>query len=249
MKKILLIALLGISVSVQAQFSVSVNAGFDCAGTHNENASDHRYTLSPTLRAGYRLSDRLTVGITAGTEIGNYQGIWRTSNQPDIINVDFRNRHTINNLSWHAGLYSHYDFSVTEHLTLFADLAVTLGSYYTRTVIEYYNIHSFAPFDTTLHTETHTGNNAILFYGAVITPGLGYRFTPRLSIELHLDLLHLAYTHTAVTPKNSKKTTHYDTFKMGAYNYPIDYNYAEYSSFQPTGYRNSLFHIGATYTF
>ena len=249
MKKTFFLLFLGVAMSASAQFTLSVNAGFEREGDHNDNLKEYRYNLTPTLRAGYRLNDRLTVGVTAGVSIDNNYYI--KYYVPEKANIPFFSRHQENNLTWNAGAYARYDFPVTEHLSLFADLAVTLGSSYSRSVIEYYvyMLGGSNP-EATLYTETHSGNYSILFCSATLTPGVSYRFNSHLALDLHLDLLHLTYTHVAVTPKDGEMTTHYDLFSTS-----LQYSaYQSYAGgglylFQPTGSNNSLFRIGATYTF
>ena len=251
MKKTFFFLFLGIAMSASAQFTLSVNAGFDREGDHNDNLKEYRYNLTPTLRAGYRLNDRLTVGVTAGVSIDNNYYIKYASEKEDI---PFSNRSQENNLTWNAGAYARYDFPVTEHLSLFADLAVTLGSSYSRSVREYYrfNIWNYTPGDSLYKydSETHSGDYAIFFCGATLTPGVSYRFNSHLALDLHLDLLHLTYTHVAVTRKGGDMTTHYDLFST-ALQYSAYQSYAGGGLylFQPTGSSTPRFRIGATYTF
>lgn len=253
MKKTFFLLFLGVAMSASAQFTLSVNTGFNRAGVHNDY-TEYSYSISPTLRAGYRLNERLAVGITAGIGFEKYYSIHYG---PENADIPFSSRKQENNLSWNAGAYARYDFPVTEHLSLFADLAVTLGSNYSRSVREYYrsNIWNYTPGDSLYKydSETHSGDYAIFFCGATLTPGVSYRFNSHIALDLHLDLLHLAYTHVAVTPKDGEMTTRYDSFCTGLeyYYYPSSYYYMnlDFFSFQPTGYNNPRFRIGVTYTF
>ena len=251
MKKTLIFLFLGAAMSASAQFTLSVNAGFDRAGVHNDNYTEYNNAFFPTLRAGYRLNERLAVGITAGIGFKKYYSIHYG---PEKADIPFSSRARTNNLSWNAGAYARYDFPVTEHLSLFADLSVTLGSHYSRSIEEYYrsNIWNYTPGDSLYkyYSETHSGNYSILFCGATLTPGVSYRFNSHIALDLHLDLLHLVYTHVAATPKDGGLTTRYDSFIAGQeYHYHSNYMIPDFFSFQPTGYSDPRFRLGVTYTF
>ena len=64
MKKILILLLLAASVTAQAQFTVGINTGFDRFGRGETGSKTYTLIATPNLLLGYRINNRLTVGLT-----------------------------------------------------------------------------------------------------------------------------------------------------------------------------------------
>ena len=187
------------------------------------------------MRVGYHFNNQMMVGVIAG--VSSIHG-------SNVSNDYYSYRIVEDNLGWSAGAYVRYDIPVIERIAIFADLSATVGSHYSRNITDRYVIY---PSSTTQSRTTHTGDNAIIFGGVVLTPGVCYRFGSHLSADLYLDILHLAYSHIAVTPKDGTMTTHYNKVGMLFSNHPN--SDSEYFMFGPTGISLSHMHVGVTYTF
>lgn len=202
MKKIVILLLLAAAVTAQAQFTVGINSGFDRFGRGETGSKSYTLVATPNLLLGYRINNRLTVGLTGSLlYYGDITNNNITLPEPPADNswfhYDRTKRHAEKGISWSAGAYARYDLPLTDHLTLFAHLSVSFGkanSSYTRDYI-FYNTD-------TRNYETRTYNRDydrdISLTEVTLVPGVSYRFSTHLSADLYLNLLQIAYTHTTL---------------------------------------------------
>lgn len=261
MKKILILLLLAASMTAQAQFTVGINTGFDRFGRGETGSKSYTLVATPNLLLGYRINNRLTVGLTGSLlYFGDITNNDITLPEPPAdgswFNYERTKRHADKGISWNAGAYARCDLPLTDHLTLFAHLSVSFGkanSSYTREYI-FYNT------DTRTY-ETRTYNRDydrdITYTEVALVPGVSYRFNPHLSADLYLNLLQIAYTHTTLdehpqaepTDKaSSDNKVTYSSFTFGN-------NISNLINLSMGGYGGSnvsnisTFRIGINYTF
>ena len=257
MKKYFILLLLAASVTAQAQFTVGINTGFDRIGHGESGSKSYTLVATPNLLLGYRIGNRLTVGLTGSLlYFGDITNNDITLPEPPAdgswLNYERTTHSADKGISWNAGAYARHDIPLTERLSLFAHFSVAFGkakSSYTRDYI-FYNttIHDF---DT--RTDTRDYNRDISFTEVALVPGVSYRFSTHLSADLYLNLLQIAYTHTTLvehtqagSSSNDKVT--YNSFTFGN-------NTSNLLNLSMGGYGGgtvsniSTFRIGATYTF
>ncbi len=253
MKKILTFLFVVLGFAAQAQFSIGSNVSanhFGYAKPNNQN-KDYFYTFSPTLRVGYRWNDHFSAGINADISyLCNAEKRPSPVDDQGLAYPAYTYAQNIyrafEHLSWKAGFWLRYDLHLTEHLLFFANLGIDAGSMYGRRISEDVDIYQFE----TRHTEnSYYGNHnkSLASLGAVITPGVAYRFNTHWTAELWLDLLRMSYSHLVI--KNKETTTaQYNFFHFGSqsedeFYLDIDYLY------QYTFLSSSNFRLGFTFTF
>ena len=261
MKKILILLLLAASMTAQAQFTVGINTGFDRFGRGETGSKTYTLVATPNLLLGYRINNRLTVGLTGSLlYFGDITSNDITLPEPPADNLWFNyertKRHAEKGISWSAGAFARYDLPLTDHLALFANLSVSFGkakSSYTRDYI-FYNTDT-----RNYETRTYTRDNDrdIPYSEVTLVPGVSYRFNPHLSADLYLNLLQIAYTHTTLieSPQAEPADKASSDDKVTFNSFTFGNNISNIINLSMGGYGGSnvsnisTFRIGINYTF
>lgn len=245
MKKTIILLLLAVSVTTQAQFSVGVNSGYNRFSRNETTQNRCTYTLTPNLLLGYRINDHFTVGLTGS--INYLCDDIQYHKEPDYWN-GFDISRTQNILTWFAGAFTRYDIHLTEHLSLFAHLRFDFGKSFIR------QRHERMAADYQNHDSGYT--TILDFYDVTITPGISYRFNNHLSADFYLNLLNLSYFHGTYYSYYINKSNPgfvleypYSTFSFGSESAFAQAIY-DYNNFiGQTIKSHSTFNIGINYTF
>ena len=244
MKKIVILLLLAAAVTAQAQFTVGINTGFninrDARADHSR--IDYTYSLTPNLFLGYRFGNNISVGVTGN--LGYYCDAYHQYYHSDQTTYGTPYR-AYESLLWTAGLFTRYDIPLTEHLSVFADLTISLGSTYSRSKRSAFDQSGVTEYSRNLN------DGKVLLCNAVLTPGVSYRFNSHLSADLHLDLLQIAYRHFTLSPKEAEAEPNLPV-QVDNYNVYFDdirFGSRIYIPYSNQAYFSSTFRIGINYTF
>ena len=243
MKKILTLLLFAASMTAQAQFTVGINTGFDREARAEYSRNEYTYSLTPNLFLGYRFGNNISVGVTGS--LGYFCDAVHQYYHSDQTTYGTP-YHANESLLWTAGLFTRYDMPLTEHLSVFADLTISLGSTYTR-----YKRTSF--FHSELTEYTRNGNEGnILHCNAVLTPGVSFRLNNHLSADLYLDLLQIAYRHITLSPREYEAEPNLTGITGNVNNIYFDdirFGSKIYIPYSDLAIYYSTFRIGINYTF
>lgn len=267
-KTVLILFCVAASVAAQAQFTLG--AGFSANGLlGRENNSygvdlDNQYSLTPSLRMGYRWASGLSAGmegsltyVCGSTEVSYnepYPTLYQSGDRCTTTEV----------LSWQGGAWVRYDLPLGGRLSLFANLGVGAGSMYSRTVREYTHFDELTGERETVRTEYNefgNRNSQLRTFDLRLTPGVACRLGSHWTAELWLDMLQIGYSHFMQSEKESTvaepadkandiSTTHAGIFFFGSRAMEQLHSLLLTERFLAmVGAPGGTFHLGCTYTF
>lgn len=213
MKKVFLtLTLAAFAFAANAQIFVGANLGFrsygqslstetkTASGSDVVNANDYAgsyFFIMPKI--GYQINDQMSAGLVVGFRADTEKDyIWGS---PNAIYADWEGVRTT---SWNTiTIRPFFRYNVMEFgdLKLFVEarIPIELGS------IEKWNTHeTYTDLTDTKHDETAEGDNktSSMSYGISVIPGFSYNLTDNISLDVYINAISLAYTHTDRTYNN-----------------------------------------------
>ena len=263
MKKIVLtLALAAFAFAANAQLVIGGSCGFNAYNGGHEwdqvvrgttsteytlpNDRSNSFTFAP--KVGFNLNDDMQVGITIAynhSSNTNYSN-WATEYQ---TYKDFQGWSRHNRSSCSIEPYFRYSFLHMNKLTAFVEATVSFGfglkdKYrdFNTAVADYYA----TGIDLKAHDTTYVGNTNSTTFGIGIVPGLNYKLTDHISLDLYIDLLSLTFVST---------TTHYlyedasINYKHESKNVDNDFHFGLNLNPQTLQSHLSYFRLGFNYVF
>lgn len=207
MKKVFLtLTLAAFAFAANAQIFVGANLGFHNDGrnisTENKTTSGSEVTdanawsntwflIMPKI--GYQINDKMSAGLTVGFRADSFKDYTWAS--PNAIYADWEGVRTT---SWNTiSISPFFRYNVVEFgdLKLFVEarIPVTLES------VEKWNTHeTYTDLTDAKHDETAEGDNktSTMTFGISVIPGFSYNLTDNISVDVYINAISLAYTHS-----------------------------------------------------